>query len=535
MDCSVCCETFKITSPRIITCSNKDCEFKACRSCHQTYLLSKENSAPHCMSCKTGWSQYFTVTQLTRLWFLKTYTPIRNKVLVDTELSRLPESMERASRIKKERDLKAQASLIVKEMVVLGKKIDKMESEIESAEKKILINLIEEKDKKRKELLWEAGQLLLEDANKKTKKNVTFIMSCSFENCKGFLNKEHFCELCNRSTCKDCLVGIEGDSHTCKEDDKATAVEIKKNTKPCPNCGQRIYKISGCDQMFCTLCFTVFGWRSGEIETGNIHNPHYYQMQRQRNNGIVRRDPNDVLCGGVPDFWVFSNVLEYMHELSVKCLKTKEGNEAYIEKLGQINIYYKKKFSSLIQLLNHISGVDLREARWAMRITDPHSRLRVEYLLEDRDKKSFAEIICKQNKVKCKLEEKMHVLELITVVGTEFLRDILEFTRELTDDTKKHLDFSIIQNWIDTVNDKTEHFNKLLEYANEQFQYISVAFNCNMTQIQIPLNPNNGFKITYHNGQYPATLPSPMNTFIENSHLYIGSNKKCRMKDIASH
>ena len=102
MDCSVCCETFKCDSPKMITCPNRECDFKACRSCNQTYLQSKEAMDPHCMNCKTGWSQYFVVTNLTRTWFDKVYTPIRNRVVVDTEVSRLPESMQEATVLKQQ-------------------------------------------------------------------------------------------------------------------------------------------------------------------------------------------------------------------------------------------------------------------------------------------------------------------------------------------------------------------------------------------------------------------------------------------------
>jgi myo-inositol-1-phosphate synthase len=50
--------------------------------------------------------------------------------------------------------------------------------------------------------------------------------------------------------------------------------------------------------MFCTKCHTVFDWTTGKIETGRIHNPHYYEFIRQ-NRGPALREPGDVRCGGV--------------------------------------------------------------------------------------------------------------------------------------------------------------------------------------------------------------------------------------------
>lgn len=69
---------------------------------------------------------------------------------------------------------------------------------------------------------------------------------------------------------------------------------IRKESKPCPKCGVRISKIDGCDQMWCVECKTAFCWKTGEIETRNIHNPHYFQFLRER-GGIVPRNPQDVL------------------------------------------------------------------------------------------------------------------------------------------------------------------------------------------------------------------------------------------------
>jgi hypothetical protein len=57
-----------------------------------------------------------------------------------------------------------------------------------------------------------------------------------------------------------------------------------------------IFKASGCSQMWCTACHAVFDWNTMQIETGIIHNPHYYEFQRR--NGTLQRHPGDVPCGG---------------------------------------------------------------------------------------------------------------------------------------------------------------------------------------------------------------------------------------------
>lgn len=53
-----------------------------------------------------------------------------------------------------------------------------------------------------------------------------------------------------------------------------------------------------CDQMWCTQCHVAFSWRTGQVVTnGVVHNPHYYEWVRSRNDGRVPRNPGDVPCG----------------------------------------------------------------------------------------------------------------------------------------------------------------------------------------------------------------------------------------------
>ena len=85
--------------------------------------------------------------------------------------------------------------------------------------------------------------------------------------------------------------------HVCNADNLASAKLIDAETRACPKCGARVYKISGCNQMFCTACNDcAFDWVTGRVETV-IHNPHYYEFQRQLNGGQAPRVPGDILCG----------------------------------------------------------------------------------------------------------------------------------------------------------------------------------------------------------------------------------------------
>jgi hypothetical protein len=79
--------------------------------------------------------------------------------------------------------------------------------------------------------------------------------------------------------------------------------------------------LRNCDQMYCTHCHIAFSWRTGRIEIGRIHNPHYYQYMRE--NGQAERELGDIQCGGLPNIRALNSKLQ---ELS---LKSKDKTDLY--------------------------------------------------------------------------------------------------------------------------------------------------------------------------------------------------------------
>lgn len=113
----------------------------------------------------------------------------------------------------------------------------------------------------------------------------------------GFLNENYICNYCKSKFCNECLTVLNKD-HKCKASDKATFKMIKETTKPCPKCACRIYRISGCNQMFCTTCHTGFDWVTGKIITKNFHNPHRMEWLNSLNkNESGTFVQGDIICG----------------------------------------------------------------------------------------------------------------------------------------------------------------------------------------------------------------------------------------------
>jgi hypothetical protein len=108
---------------------------------------------------------------------------------------------------------------------------------------------------------------------------------CCADNCKGFL-VNGICPICNNRSCKKCMT-VKQKTHICRQEDIDTATLLMTNTKNCPKCNFGIYKISGCNVMFCTQCNTSFNWLTmAIISSRQVHNPHYFEwlFSRQNNN-----------------------------------------------------------------------------------------------------------------------------------------------------------------------------------------------------------------------------------------------------------
>ena len=225
--CNVCCEKYNKTLNLKIVCEFSGCGFEACKTCVRTYLLSTTND-PHCMNCKNLWPVKFLVDNLNRSFVDNEYKKHRKHLLVEREISRTPELMNIVHRTKLVEESELELQEINKKYIEIRKLYNEYAKQID--EKKLEIYRIK------------TGQ----DSREARKK---FIMPCPANNCKGYLSSQYKCEVCKLFTCPDCfeIIGYtKEDHHVCKDDNLKSAEMIKKETKGCPKCGVRIFKISGC-------------------------------------------------------------------------------------------------------------------------------------------------------------------------------------------------------------------------------------------------------------------------------------------------
>jgi len=266
-DCSICAEKYNKSFRLAVKCI---CDFECCRSCIKQYLLTKSEDA-HCMQCKVKWNRDFMYKNFEKKYIAQDYRVYRENILYEKELGLLPLTQPHV-----EKEIKIEN---------MQKEILEYEKEYSETRKKI--------DKKRNEIF----KLKNDSATERRK----YVRKCPKNDCQGFLSSQLKCELCCSWVCSECreIKGQERDAeHTCNPEILESVRVMNQDSKPCPNCASLIYKIEGCSQMFCTECNTAFNWNTLRIETGAIHNPHYFEWQRRQNQGQqAERNPNEVLCG----------------------------------------------------------------------------------------------------------------------------------------------------------------------------------------------------------------------------------------------
>ena len=278
-ECPTCCEFYTSQQRKKIECTY--CNYESCRQCIKTYTVG-QSAEPHCMNCSKPFTRSFLTTELGITFIKTTYRDKRKDLLHEIEKSKLPGTMDAARRYKHCQDYECEIKRLQEERA----KLRELEGDINSR-----INKMNSKIYK---IRWGNNN---EDEKKKRNE---FTRPCVDEKCNGFMSSQWKCGICKKFGCPKCheVVGINRDDHhVCDEDTVKTVAAIKSETRPCPKCYCPIFKISGCDQMWCTQCEVAFSWKTGDVQRGLVHNPHYYEAQRKL--GISTRNPGDVVCGGL--------------------------------------------------------------------------------------------------------------------------------------------------------------------------------------------------------------------------------------------
>ena len=388
------------------------------------------------MTCKRGWNREFIDLHLTKAFRSDPLRKHRAKVLRDREKALLPAMqifVEATKEIRavgelfttvlaKNRDLAKVKAELLRERDMIRQKIRLCTNKADEEELMGLLDVNSEKYGKNEGVVLRVSfdQEVLtrrqmramnimegRNADDSTVKEVReFIQKCPGEGCRGYLSTAYKCGVCAKYSCSDCLA-VKGEdrdaAHTCDESAKATAALIRRETKPCPKCGVRIYKIDGCDQMWCTQdgCQTAFSWNTGHIVTGVVHNPHYYDWLRRQNNGQMPRQAGDIPCGGLPNAWQFTRLLQNI----------------------SLSVVERARIATIHRCFGDIIHVRLPDFP-ARRLANTNKDIDVKYLMNELSELEWQKMLEQRE---TRFERKKEIGQILTTfahVGSEMIRTI---------------------------------------------------------------------------------------------------------------
>ena len=431
--CAICIEPYNKSANIEIKCCF--CEKSACRRCIQMFLTTSTND-PHCMHCSRAWEREFIDDNLTMTYRMGDYKKHRENILLDREIALMPATQHRAEQIRS---------------------AEKMEREIIPPFDKNLKDLYAKQAEVTKEInrvyalradAYYQIRLLRDGRGEKAKSESTFIRKCPDPECRGFLSSALKCGLCSKWACPECheLKGENRDAeHTCDPNNVATAKLLAKDSRPCPGCAVLITKIEGCDQMWCPECHTAFSWRTGQKESGVVHNPHFYEWQRKQNGGVAPRVLGDVACGGIPTY----------HDLRQRLI----GLLAK-EQEGILNFH---------RIVQHVQHVELQRFHNVFNELD-NQDIRIQYLLGNVSADDLKVEVQKREKRREKERAMRRAMEVLVQAGTDLLRRIMAET----DISKKRA----IINEIDSLR---IYINELLEKINDRLKLSVPQYSSNWT------------------------------------------------------
>ena len=412
--CQICCETYNKLSRKRLVCHA--CDKENCRSCAKRFILNSMQDAA-CMHCGLLWSHEVLVESTTKAFVHGEYARHRENVLFDREISLLPQTMVFAKiqhRIKEVADERQDWRNILADWRRKHRIYASRNPNDVISVRRVTRTTIEEEERASQELVALASQyndikLRIRRADVVMRclkarsamgsadvaQGGVFVRGCPSAGCRGFLGVDWKCGLCNCNACNRCHQVLDASiDHVCDEDEIKTAKMIMNDTKSCPKCATPIFKIDGCDQIWCTQCHVAFSWRTGQVETGRIHNPHYFEYMRGRNNGVVARELGDVPCGGLPT-----------HNEALYFINANYAQNVCLNMRNKVNILAVLTVSTnvlgnMIPMYVHAGRLDI----------DANRDLRESYLNGELEKEGFKKALQRREKTRFKHNELAHVL-----------------------------------------------------------------------------------------------------------------------------
>ncbi len=439
-DCSICCETFNKSTRCKIECKTcEDNETCVCRTCAKRYILDQPTDAS-CMVCKVEWDQEALNDHFTKVFVNNEFKKHRENYLFDKQVALLPETQEYAEELKFIRALEKQKEILYKEKRKIEEKLKEVNDSMRNIDKTISRIRFDKKEEKAVSI---------------------FKYKCPMEDCNGFLNEKFYCGICENHICKDCMEKKE-DNHECNEEKKETIKMIRKDTKPCPKCGEMINKSYGCDQMYCITCHTAFSWITGQIERGTVHNPEYYRWMRE-NGRDIPRNPLDIVENPCNELIQYHHLLEILRKYHPPVKEKKYVRGYYQEHL--VDNITTIKIINMHRLIIHIQAHE-RQFRYEERNIEKNFKdMRALYILNELPKDEFKRKLQLIEKKKLKTKNLQDIWNVLIMVLNEYIGRIQENSQLPFEQGRK------------LINNTAVEAENVRKYCNNSFEKVGKLFN----------------------------------------------------------
>jgi hypothetical protein len=205
--------------------------------------------------------------------------------------------------------------------------------------------------------------------------------------------------------------------------------------------------VRNCDQMYCTQCHTPFSWKTGKVETGTVHNPHYFEWLQRRN-----LEDNQIQQDMIP-----------------RC--GREIDNFFVREMARHPILvFSPQIISMCRNLIHFREMILPNYE-THRFND-NQDLRVSFLRNHIDENYFRTTLQKREKARQKKEDYYRLFAMMIQCITEIIYRYREYVN-----TRNNPEF-IAQ--LDGRYDKIflDEIENLVKYVNECLANISRTYSC---------------------------------------------------------
>lgn len=457
------CECCVSRMSRTVKCPY--CQYRACMRCMTTFMTTQITDTS-CMSCKKAFSYEFMAENFTQDFMKKALPAHRKKILFEIEKAMLPQTMPYLEHIQ-------HVPQWTEELMSTKMEIDRLQDRCH-----VLSQQLEYARRLRN---GDTTVELKEEKSEAVSKRIP--VSCPVHECRGFLNIQGKCGVCSVQCCKECReICQDPETHVCNADILATVKALEKECRKCPQCAVPIFRIDGCDQMWCVNCHTAFNWKTGKVETGRVHNPHYFQYLRDNNPEQLAADHRAVNGNGNCN-------MDRQHQMAVTRLNSlvsvrpyrvmlekwvatllpwlrKVRNSAYIYPSSNSDISYV--YRVMMSTADHINYVYLNRVPVAF---DNRSNidLRIRYLMKELTQEEFQATLLRRQKSNTKLIEYREIIETYLQL---FRETLARLTTQILNMPPDHGDVNVAE-YDQCFTKFMDEITKIDRFSNDAIQHLN--------------------------------------------------------------